>query len=44
MGIKGTVRRSTDGHFIHCNIDTDVIVAEEEPYNSESHAMYTKRN
>ncbi|KAG2174444.1 hypothetical protein INT44_006707 [Umbelopsis vinacea] len=34
MGIKGTVRRSTDGHFIHCNIDTDVIVSEEAPYNS----------
>lgn len=29
MGIKGTVRRSTDGHIIHANIDTDVIIAEE---------------
>ncbi|KAI8589576.1 MT-A70-domain-containing protein [Geranomyces variabilis] len=29
MGIKGTVRRATDGHFIHCNVDTDVIIAEE---------------
>ncbi|KAJ1917135.1 N6-adenosine-methyltransferase subunit mettl14 [Tieghemiomyces parasiticus] len=29
MGIKGTARRSTDAHFIHCNVDTDVIVAEE---------------
>ncbi|KAJ3037588.1 N6-adenosine-methyltransferase subunit mettl14 [Rhizophlyctis rosea] len=29
MGIKGTVRRSTDSHFIHCNVDTDVIIAEE---------------
>ncbi|KNC98158.1 uncharacterized protein SPPG_06562 [Spizellomyces punctatus DAOM BR117] len=29
MGIRGTVRRSTDGHFIHCNVDTDVIIAEE---------------
>lgn len=28
MGIRGTVRRSTDGHFAHCNIDTDVIVWE----------------
>lgn len=28
MGIRGTVRRSTDGHFVHCNVDTDVIVAE----------------
>lgn len=29
MGIKGTVRRATDGHFIHANIDTDVIFADE---------------
>lgn len=28
MGIKGTVRRSTDGHLVHCNVDTDVIVWE----------------
>ncbi|KAJ3410072.1 N6-adenosine-methyltransferase subunit mettl14 [Chytridiales sp. JEL 0842] len=29
VGIRGTLRRSTDTHFIHCNVDTDVIVAEE---------------
>merc|ERR1719263_1149860 len=29
MGIKGTVRRATDGHFIHANVDTDVIIADE---------------
>uniref|UniRef100_A0A0A9FNL8 Uncharacterized protein n=1 Tax=Arundo donax TaxID=35708 RepID=A0A0A9FNL8_ARUDO len=29
MGIKGTVRRSTDRHIIHANIDTDIIIAEE---------------
>ncbi len=29
MGIKGTVRRSTDGHVIHANIDTDIIIADE---------------
>ncbi|KAF5732376.1 hypothetical protein HS088_TW18G01070 [Tripterygium wilfordii] len=34
MGIKGTIRRSTDGHIIHANIDTDVIIAEEPPYGS----------
>ncbi|KZV37387.1 methyltransferase-like protein 1 [Dorcoceras hygrometricum] len=34
MGIKGTVRRSTDGHIIHANIDTDVIIAEDPPYGS----------
>ncbi|KAJ1542000.1 hypothetical protein HK405_010264, partial [Cladochytrium tenue] len=30
VGIKGTLRRSVDTHFIHCNVDTDVIVADEE--------------
>ncbi|GFZ14752.1 methyltransferase MT-A70 family protein [Actinidia rufa] len=34
MGIKGTVRRSADGHIIHANIDTDVIIAEEPSYGS----------
>ncbi|XP_070545428.1 N(6)-adenosine-methyltransferase non-catalytic subunit METTL14-like [Ptychodera flava] len=29
MGIKGTVRRSTDGDFIHANVDLDVIISEE---------------
>lgn len=29
MGIKGTVRRSTDGDFIHANIDIDLIISEE---------------
>ncbi|KAK4353486.1 hypothetical protein RND71_029004 [Anisodus tanguticus] len=32
LGIKGTVPHSTDGHIIHANIDTDVIIAEEPPY------------
>lgn len=26
MGIRGTVRRSVDTNFVHCNIDTDVIL------------------
>lgn len=30
MGIKGTVRRSTDGDFIHANVDIDLIISEEE--------------
>lgn len=34
VGIKGAVKRGTDGHFIHANIDTDVIVAEEPPLGS----------
>jgi mRNA m6A methyltransferase non-catalytic subunit len=29
MGVKGVVRRSEDTCFIHSNIDTDIIVAEE---------------
>eukprot|EP00897_Mesotaenium_endlicherianum_P002522 jgi/Mesen1/2298/ME000155S01389 len=38
MGIKGTVRRSTDGHIIHANVDTDVIISEEPPYAGGSHS------
>ncbi|ODN06628.1 Methyltransferase-like protein 14 [Orchesella cincta] len=34
MGIKGTVRRSTDGDFIHANVDIDLIITEEEDYGS----------
>ncbi|KAI5065274.1 hypothetical protein GOP47_0019969 [Adiantum capillus-veneris] len=34
MGIKGTVRRSSDAHIIHANIDTDIIISEEPPYGS----------
>ncbi|CAB4068226.1 METTL14 [Lepeophtheirus salmonis] len=29
MGIKGTVRRSLDGDFIHANVDIDLIIDEE---------------
>ncbi len=29
MGIKGTVRRKVDGHFIHANIDVDLLISEE---------------
>ncbi|WFD29552.1 mRNA (2'-O-methyladenosine-N(6)-)-methyltransferase [Malassezia sp. CBS 17886] len=31
MGIRGTVVRSTDHFFVHCNIDTDVILWPGEP-------------
>jgi len=34
MGIRGQVRRSTDGHLIHANVDTDVIITESAPYGS----------
>jgi len=30
----GDVRRASDTHFIHANIDTDVIVEEEPPNGS----------
>ena len=30
MGIRGTVRRSTDTRFAHCNVDTDVLLWEDE--------------
>ncbi|KAM8939437.1 N(6)-adenosine-methyltransferase non-catalytic subunit METTL14 [Pelodytes ibericus] len=29
MGIRGTVHRSTDGDFIHANVDIDLIITEE---------------
>lgn len=32
MGIKGTVRRSVDSHFIHTNIDIDLIITEEPDF------------
>ena len=28
MGIRGTVRRSTESFLVHCNVDTDVLVWE----------------
>lgn len=27
MGIRGTVRRASDSHFVNCNIDVDTIIA-----------------
>ena len=34
LGIRGTVRCATDGHVIHTNVDTDVMVSEEPPLGS----------
>lgn len=34
MGIHGTVRRSTDGDFIHANLDIDLIINEAKPPGS----------
>jgi len=36
VGMRGGVRRSSDGHLIHANCDTDVIVAEEPPFGSSA--------
>ena len=36
MGIKGTVRRSTDFDFIHANVDLDIIITEEVFFNGVS--------
>ncbi|CCD22181.1 Kar4p NDAI_0A00210 [Naumovozyma dairenensis CBS 421] len=33
MCITGTVRRSTDGHLIHCNVDTDLNIETEKTRN-----------
>lgn len=34
MCITGTVRRSTDGHLIHCNIDTDMTIETQDTKNN----------
>jgi len=34
MGIKETVRKSTDGDFIHANIDIDLIITEANKHDS----------
>lgn len=39
MGIRGTVRRSTDGHLIHANVDTDIIISEEPPYGKSTQGL-----
>jgi len=34
VGLRGDVKRAGDSHFIHANIDTDVIVDEEPDVGS----------
>ena len=34
MGVRGNVRRSVDGHIIHTNVDTDVMISDEPEYGS----------
>ena len=36
MGIRGTVRRSVDGDFIHSNIDIDLLIDEEAEVGNDS--------
>ncbi len=40
MGIRGTVRRSTDVRFVHCNIDTDVILTPERDMQCKPEELY----
>jgi hypothetical protein len=42
VGIKGTVRRNYDGHVIHANVDTDVMLSEEPAYGAtdKPHELY----
>ena len=35
MGIRGTVRRSLDGDFIHSNIDIDLLIDEEQEVGND---------
>ena len=42
MGIKGTVRRNQDGHFIHANVDLDIIITEEVHYTSNQEVFNKK--
>lgn len=34
LGVKGTLKRSEDTHFIHANCDTDLIMEEEKAFGS----------
>merc|ERR1712060_878472 len=34
VGIKGTLKRSVDTHFIHANCDVDLIMEEEKEFGS----------
>lgn len=36
MGIRGTVRRATDGWLVHTNVDTEVIVWEGDEEGASS--------
>ncbi|UZJ52324.1 hypothetical protein CBS101457_001644 [Exobasidium rhododendri] len=42
MGIRGTVRRSNDTRFVHCNIDTDVILWPGEKRQDDSNTIDTR--
>ena len=43
VGLKGSARRSSDGHILHANSDTDVIVSEQPPYggSEKPEELYT---
>lgn len=41
MGIRGTVRRSTDGRFVHCNVDTDIMLWEDDRGKLQAVYLYS---
>lgn len=41
MGIRGTVRRSTDSNIVHCNVDTDVVVWEGDAEGSSRFPFFS---
>lgn len=43
VGIKGTVSRSLDSYLIHANVDSDVIIAEQEPFGCTKKPLETYR-
>ena len=44
MCITGTVRRSTDNHLIHCNIDTDLQIESPSDKTKQSHIQCCSRS
>ena len=40
MGIKGIIRRATDGDFIHANIDIDLLIDEEREVGNDEKVSF----
>ena len=41
MGIKGIIRRATDGDFIHANIDIDLLIDEEREVGNDEKVSFS---